>query len=264
MEKIFKDQLSNKITVNFPPRRIISLVPSQTELLFDLGLDEEISGVTKFCIHPREKCRTRAIVGGTKNFDFEKIDSLKPDLILANKEENYKEGIEILQKNYPVWISDINNINDCCDMIKSIAAITGKTETGVKIFNNINDSVTSLKTEKKYTVAYLIWKDPYMTVGSDTFIHSMLELAGFENIFSDHTRYPVITKDDLTDKNPDLIFLSSEPYPFKEKHLDEFKRINKSSEIILVDGEMFSWHGSRMQYAAEYYTKLRKMIADLY
>src|SRR5690606_23292409 len=120
------DQMNRRIYLEKMPERIISLVPSQTELLVDLGLAERIVGVTKFCIHPFGFKQKKTIIGGTKNFDFDKIDALKPDLIIGNKEENYKEGIERLIKNFPVWMSDIYDLQDTLQMMQSIGEITGK------------------------------------------------------------------------------------------------------------------------------------------
>lgn len=258
--RAYTDHLNNKIEIPSPPKRIISLVPSQTELLFDLGLTEEIAGRTKFCIHPKDAVKQIPTVGGTKVFNFSKIRSINPDLIIANKEENYKEGIEGLQKDFPVWISDIYDLSSCCDMIRSVGALVGKEEKGVEIAEKMRQDLSTFHPPEKYNVAYLIWKDPYMSIGSDTFIHQMLKLSGFKNVFADKNRYPVISAEEIHERQPELIFLSSEPYPFKEKHLEEFKKISPSSKIILVDGELFSWHGSRLLHSADYFHALHQSI----
>ncbi len=253
------DQLGNKIQFSFPPKRIISLVPSQTELLFDLGLDEEIVGVTRFCIHPKDQVKTKEKIGGTKRFDIEKTKSLQPDLIIANKEENYEEGITELQKYFPVWLSDIYNLDDAYAMMREVSRITNRELEGQKIIQEIKTNFSQLYTSNfgLQTCAYFIWRKPYMVVAKNTFIDSMLYVFGMKNVFEDLERYPEINPGLLTERKPDFIFLSSEPYSFSEKHFDEFKEFSPSSKIILVDGEMFSWYGSRLKYSAKYFKELR-------
>lgn len=261
--KQFKDQLNRTIKINFPPKRIISLVPSQTELLYDLGLENEIVGTTRFCIHPKEKFKEKIKIGGTKNVKLDKIRSLKPDLIIANKEENSKEDIEALAKEFPVWISDIYNLSDSYKMIADIGSLCKKEKEAKEMLVQIKSNFKQIvKANHLPSVAYLIWQKPFMAVNQNTFIHEMLKESGFQNVFENHSdRYPEITAKEITEAKPDYIFLSSEPYPFKEKHLEEFKLQFPDSEIILVDGEMFSWYGSRLIKFGEYYnTKLKQLL----
>jgi ABC-type Fe3+-hydroxamate transport system substrate-binding protein len=255
-ERNYKDQMGNELRLSALPSRIISLVPSQTELLFDLGLENEVVGITKFCIHPKDKVNHVSRIGGTKKFDFDKIDQLKPDLIIGNKEENYKEGIEKLQKKFPVWMSDINDLYEALFMIQSIGEITGRDEKAYEIAFEIKKNMLSYKASVKKKALYLIWKDPFMTVGNDTFINEMLKIAGFENIFNDQFRYPVINEEVIRKAAPEIILLSSEPYPFTEKHIDEFRQLCPNANVILVDGEMFSWYGSRLRLATNYFKEL--------
>jgi ABC-type Fe3+-hydroxamate transport system substrate-binding protein len=255
--KSFKDQLGNNISINYPPQRIISLVPSQTEFLFDLGLNTEIIGVTRYCVYPETKCQNRIKVGGTKKVDFDLIFALLPDLIIANKEENTQEDIERLQEIFPVWVSDINNLNDAFDMMASLGEITDKSLEAKEIIFKIKKSFHDYSSEHTdVKVAYFIWRKPYMVAGGDTFINNMLFYAGYKNVFENKRRYPEVSDDDLRIANPDFILLSSEPYPFKEKHLDEFKNICPSAKVILVDGEYFSWYGSRLLGAMEYFNTI--------
>jgi len=258
---VFIDQTGRSVEINKRPQRIISLVPSQTELLADLGLETEVIGITKFCIHPDNWFRNKKRVGGTKQVKRDIIHQLQPDLIIANKEENVKEQIEGLAKQYPVWISDINYMADALLMIREIGSITGKEIAAEHIVTQINDKFLSL-TAPGYRpkTCYLIWKDPYMTVGSDTFIHSMLQTAGFENMFSDQKRYPEISINDLKNDTCEVLLLSSEPFPFKQKHIDELQQQLPHTQIILVDGEMFSWYGSRLLKAPSYFTELRNQL----
>jgi ABC-type Fe3+-hydroxamate transport system substrate-binding protein len=267
---IFTDQLGNSIEISSLPKRIVSLVPSQTELLFDLGLDEEVIGITKFCIHPGHWFRNKQRVGGTKNVNIEKIKSLQPDLILANKEENVKDQIEALQQIAPVWVSDVNNLDDALSMISSIGEITGKAiqakdlnaiiRNGFQQLSTISHQLSALNSQ--LSTAYLIWKDPYMTIGGDTFINDMLQRCGFTNIFKHQQRYPEIPVDQLKTLNCKLLLLSSEPYPFSQKHIEELQQYLPKTKIILVNGEMFSWYGSRLQFAPVYFTKLIEQIKE--
>lgn len=252
---VFVDQIGNSVTLHFTPNRIISLVPSQTELLFDLGLEEEIVGVTKFCIHPDEALNVKTIVGGTKKFDFSTIDQLKPDLIIGNKEENYKEGIELLSKEYPVWMSDIVTLEDSLAMIGAVGEVCGKEEEANAIITRIRTSFDLLKKKTPKRILYLIWRKPWMAAGPGTFIHSMIEKTGWINAVV-QSRYPELSSDEIQNINPDLILLSSEPYPFSEKHIEEISQIIPTAEIKLVDGEMFSWYGSRLVKAPVYFNSL--------
>jgi len=283
---LFIDQLNRTIELNFAPRKIISVVPSQTELLFDLGLNEEVIGITKFCVHPQQWFKTKTRMGGTKNLHLDEIRKLQPHLIIANKEENVKEQIETLAKDFPVWISDVNNLHDALEMMTAIGEITGKQNEAEILIKQIKTNFASLtnnqilkenfyskqpKTQNpKLKTAYLIWKDPYMTVGGDTFINDMLYYAGFENIFSQLNRYPQITIEQLRSANTSvetqcqLLILSSEPYPFKQKHIDELKDQLPDTKIILADGEMFSWYGSRLLKAPAYFKHLQIEALSLF
>lgn len=251
-DKIYKDQLGSGIALSKPPKRIISLVPSQTELLFDLGLDDEVIGITKFCVHPETWRNTKTIVGGTKRIRHDTIDELQPDLIIANKEENAKKDIELLQKKYPVWISDVISWQDALQMIKGIAAITGKVQRAEELIKQIENAFTDLPTLSSDKVLYLIWRGPWMAAAANTFIDTMLNKIGWQNALKDYSRYPELTTEQIQSLNPDYILLSSEPYPFKEAHIKELKLICPQAQVLLVDGEMFSWYGSRLLLSAEY------------
>ncbi len=250
--------------LNYLPKKIVSLVPSQTELLFDLGLEAETIGITKFCVHPQSWFKTKEKIGGTKTVNIDKILQLQPDLIIANKEENVKEQIEALAAAYPVWLSDVNNFEDALKMISNIGELTCKNEEAVNLINNITIAFKSFpKINHPIKTAYLIWQKPYMTVGGDTFINDMLLQCGFENVFANKTRYPQINIDDLPTANCQLLLLSSEPYPFKQKHIDELSKQLPGTKIILADGEFFSWYGSRMLQAPGYFKQLIAQIQGI-
>ncbi|MCZ4244342.1 helical backbone metal receptor [Pedobacter punctiformis] len=264
MQKSFTDQLGQEITINFPPQRIISVVPSQTELLFDLGLDQEIIGLTKFCIHPIEKFAERTKVGGTKKLNIDLIRDLKPDLIIGNKEENTQSDIEELAIDFPVWMSDIFTLDDAMKTISQIGALVDRVPEASYLNHLINAGFTDLKTlalqnyiNKK--MAYLIWRKPYMAAGKNTFIDDVLLSNGMTNVVS-QSRYPSVTLSELKALNPELILLSSEPYPFAEKHIEEINMVLPNAKIMLVDGEMFSWYGSRLVKAVQYFFEFQKEL----
>ncbi len=242
------------------PKRIISLVPSQTELLFDLGVEDELVGITKFCIHPADRVKNKAAVGGTKTLHIGQIQALKPDFILANKEENTREQIEALQRYYPVHVTDMTTLPDALAMIREVGALVGRATEAAILAQQIETRLLPPFPPLSLTVAYLIWRKPYMVAANDTFIHSMLEVAGFTNAFSNQTRYPEVTPDDLQQAQPDLIFLSSEPYPFMQKHVRELQEICPAAQVLLIDGEVFSWYGSRLLRASDYFRNLRNEI----
>lgn len=256
----FIDQTGRKVTVPYNPMRIVSVVPSQTELLYDLGLRDEVVGITKFCIHPEEWFHVKTRIGGTKKLDIEKIKSLNPDLIIANKEENTMEQIEELIKYFPVWISDVKTLAEALNMIESIGKIVFRESEAKKIVDKIKERFSHLPIQSSHKkVLYLIWKEPYMTVNSDTFINDMINRCGWVNVFGNHpNRYPEITIEDIINANPEIILFSSEPYPFKEKHIDELKQLLPHSIIKLVDGELFSWYGSQLIKSPEYFLQIIK------
>jgi ABC-type Fe3+-hydroxamate transport system substrate-binding protein len=277
------DQTGNVITLYQLPGRIISLVPSQTELLFDLKLDEEVIGITKFCVHPDKWFTTKTRIGGTKTINISKVKSLQPDLIIANKEENVKEQIEELRLIAPVYVSDISNLEDALQMITDVGQLVSKDEKAKHLASEIQASFEELETNSQYSTinsqpyninsstyhptqlnqpnaAYLIWKDPYMAAGGDTFINDMMKRCGFKNVFKSFHRYPQIEICPLSSVNCQLLLLSTEPYPFTQKHIDELQPHLPDTKIVLADGEMFSWYGSRLLYAADYFKKLIALV----
>lgn len=259
-----KDQLHRKLQMQEPPKRIVSLVPSQTELLVDLGLVNIIVGVTKFCVHPDGLRKEKTIVGGTKEVHFDKIKTLKPDIILCNKEENTKEMISELEKIAPVHISDIFTIEDSLELIKMYGDLFNVVEKAQSIIDTIEikrKAFSELQIEKpKLKVAYFIWKTPWMVAANQTFINEILSINNFENVYQNENRYPEILLSELKEKQPDVILLSSEPYPFKINDANELKSIFTETKIMVVDGEAFSWYGSRLIKAFDYFEKLQNTI----
>ena len=247
-------------SIHSEKKKIVSLVPSITELLYDLGLKEEVVGITKFCVHPEKWLQEKTIVGGTKNLRISTIENLQPDLIIASKEENVEEQVKLLSKNFDVLLTDVMTIKDGFQLLSDIAFIVGKKDAGDDLISKTKSAFAVLK-QHAYAknnipkVVYLIWKDPFMSVGADTFIHHMINAAGFENILASSSRYPIITESELKNLAPDYIFLSTEPYPFKAIHQSQLQEQFPDSKIILIDGEMFSWYGSRMQKFPNYIIK---------
>lgn len=254
---LFTDQTGRVVHAPEHPMRIVSLVPSQTELLFDLGLENEVIGITKFCVHPEQWFRTKTRVGGTKQVNIELIQKLQPDLIIANKEENVRDQVEELSKSFPVWVSDVDNIKEALGMIRDIGRLTGKESRASDLISAIQKNFESSSLYKnRHRAAYLIWKDPWMAAGGDTFINAMMEAAGLDNVFKELSRYPEVTIPELRDADCRFLLLSSEPFPFRQKHADELSQLLPGNKVLLVDGEMFSWYGSRMKYAPGYFRNL--------
>lgn len=242
--------------------KVVSLVPSITEALFDLGLTEkEVVGRTKFCIHPEEKVKNITVIGGTKNINIDKIKALQPDLILANKEENIKEQVEALMDDFKVIVTNVETIEDNYYLLKSLGKLFNKEEKA-QLFNlKIYEILNQAKISSSIKVAYLIWKNPYMTIGSDTFIHKILTEIGFENIFKGNTRYPEIQTEDLAEA--DIIMLSSEPFPFKEKHIEELREFYPEKKMMIVDGEAFSWYGTHIAKCENYFKELISEVESI-
>lgn len=256
MTRVVTDQMNRTIRLEGIPCRIVSLVPSQTELLHDLGLSDEVVGITKFCIYPEEWFKSKNRVGGTKQVNIEKVKALQPDLIIGNKEENTIEDIAALEKIAPVWMSDIYTYEDALEMISLLGNVLGKENECAEIISEIDNEFKSLPAFNAKKVLYFIWKDPDYLAGKSTFIDAMITKAGFDNLCKDE-RYPELKEQS---ENPDYIFLSSEPFPFKKDHEREFQARFPQAKIVFVDGELFSWYGSRMKRFPRYIVNLMALM----
>jgi ABC-type hemin transport system substrate-binding protein len=246
--------------------RIVSVVPSITELVYDLGLEAQLVGITKFCVQPPHLLRQISHIGGTKTLRIEAIKKLQPDLVIANKEENTKEQIEEIATFSQVLVTDVPDYHAALKMITTVGEITNTHPAANKLKLQIEAeylSLTKLNLLTKSTprVIYLIWQNPWMTVGNDTFVHSMLEILGYYNVFSAHKRYPELSDEDIRNAQPDFVFLSSEPFPFKQKHQARLKILCPNAQIVLVDGEAFSWYGSRMLHSVSYFCSLKAQLS---
>lgn len=247
--------------LHYRPQRIISLVPSLTELLSQLGLEEQVVGITRFCVHPPGWKKKKIIIGGTKNIQPEKIKALQPDLIIASKEENVRAQVEALAGDHNIYLTDIATLDDALHVIKEIGLLTHTSSTANGIVNDIKNGFEAIEPLNNIPTAYFIWRNPYMTVGGDTFIHDILTRCGLQNIYASQQRYPEADISDLKQRGCQLLLLSSEPYPFKQKHVDELQQQLPGTTIILVDGEMFSWYGSRLLQAPSYLHELLQILS---
>ncbi len=257
-----KDQLYRDIHLKEIPKRIVSLVPSQTELLYDLGLELSIVGITKFCVHPPHLRNEKNVVGGTKTVHFDKIKSLKPDIILCNKEENTVDMIRELELIAPVHISDICTIEDCLELIEmygkmfSVEAKANEIRKTIKL--KLDDFHSYTRYKPKLKTAYFIWKKPWMVAAKHTFIDTLLQLNKFENYYGNLERYPEVTLSERKKETADLVLLSSEPFPFKDKHTETMRKFFPESKIVVVNGEAFSWYGTRLLAAFDYFKSLHQ------
>ncbi|MCF6141581.1 helical backbone metal receptor [Flavobacterium sp. K77] len=263
--KKYTDQLGITHSFESAPQRIISLVPSQTELLYELGLEEKIVGITKFCVHPYHFKSTKKIVGGTKKVHFEKIKILQPDIIICNKEENTEEMVTELRKIATVWVTDICTIEDNLQMITDFGQLFNARTEAQKWNDKLRFALANFKNfiadKPIKKVAYFIWKDPYMVAGGSNFINELLKLNHFENIYEDRGRYPEVEIGKIrAEGDPAIVFLSSEPFPFTEQHAFEIGVHTHHAKTIFVDGEMFSWYGSRLLKAFDYFIKLHQKL----
>lgn len=238
------DQIGRQVEVN-SVRRVVSLVPSITELLIDMGVN--VVGRTKFCIHPSNDIDDVKIIGGTKKFRYDEIEKQEPDLIVGNKEENDRVGIEKLETKYPVWISDISSVEDALQLVTMLGSVLNKEENSEGIVAQLKKAYEALAGKERGTIMYFIWKNPWMTAGQGTYIDTMLRWCGYENVIKDD-RYPTLNLSNWTLENepPEQIFLSSEPFPFSEKHIDEVRSLFPKTKIKLVNGEFYSWYGTRL------------------
>jgi ABC-type Fe3+-hydroxamate transport system substrate-binding protein len=259
-----QDHTGKFFELKAPPQRIVSLVPSQTELLYDLGLEEQVVGITKFCIHPAHWFKSKQRIGGTKNVNIEVVRALQPDLVIANKEENVKEQINAIESFCPVYTTIVDSCPSALRMIRDLGIITHATKQAEALATQIESTLFSFQPIRRYRSLYLIWKDPYMSVGGDTFISNMIKQGGFDNLLDHETRYPILDTAKIKALNPELILLSSEPYPFKQKHIHELAEICPKATTILVDGEMFSWYGSRMLLSAKYFESLQHQLIGIH
>ncbi len=254
------DDIGQKITLDKSHLRCVSLVPSITELLVDLGV--ELIGRTKFCIHPASIKETVPQIGGTKNPRIEDILGLDPEIIIANKEENRKEDVEALARKVPVFTTDVRNLQDNIRLIDSMAQIFGKEKEAEILKSELLDLLDLESSQPSVPSLYMIWKEPWMAAGGDSFIDDVMQKIGLQNVLQESIRYPSLKESEIQELNPSLVLLSSEPYPFGEKNIEEIRDLLPQAKVILVDGEAFSWYGSRIIKKAPYLSQISKSIHE--
>ncbi|MGM8214824.1 ABC transporter substrate-binding protein [Bacillaceae bacterium W0354] len=252
-QNIVVDHLGRTVEYSFPPKRIISIAPGLTDTLYTLNLDKEIVGRTRYCIYPKGKVEQSETVGGTKKIHLEKIRALKPDLIFAEKEENTKEIVETLEQEFPVFVAEVQSVQDAYKMITDLGTVTDRKHQAEQLVTTIKDGFKSLPAGQNKKIGYVIWKNPYMVAGNHTYINTVFEMMGFENAFKKFDgRYPEVTEKDFQNANLDYLFLATEPFPFKEEHRRNFSELLPDVNVQILDGEMF-WYGPRMIDAVEYF-----------
>lgn len=243
-----------------PPRRIVSLIPSTTETLCALGLADALVGVTAYCREPADVLRTKARVGGEKDPDLGRIRALEPDLVIANVEENRREHVEALRAfGIPIWVTYPRTVAEAIQMIRELGEVTGTDARAAELADELEalyrEVAAKTSARPPLRVFYAIWRNPYMTIGPDTYIHDVLRVCGAANVFGDRAeRYPTVTLEEVAARRPETIVLPDEPFRFRPAHVKDFEPYPdvpavREGRILLVDGKPFSWHGSRLAEA---------------
>lgn len=234
------------------PRRIVSLVPSLTEALFALGVGSNVVGRTRYCTQPPRSVGRIPKVGGTKKADVGRILELEPDLVVAVKEENTREDVEaLMQAGIPVFLGAPETVTEAVRMMRDLARRV-EAPLAREVLDPVERVLGRLNGAAGSTIRVFvpIWKDPYMSVGSDTYVHDVLRICGGENVCSGATRYPEVTLDEVEAARPEVVLLPDEPYPFSAEDLSEFYALDvpaaREDRIHLVDGKLLTWYGPRM------------------
>jgi ABC-type Fe3+-hydroxamate transport system substrate-binding protein len=221
-----------------PPRRIISLVPSLTETLFDLGAGDAVVAITDFCIFPPDLSLPR--IGGTKNPRVEEIRALAPDLVHMNLEENLRRHAEAIEGFAPVFVTEPKSVEDVIALIEQLGAIHHRRERAMELAEELRSQLRAMP-KRAFTFACPIWKNPWMWCGGDTYVSRLVEAAGGSNVLRDRERYPQLALEDVLAMKPDVVFLPDEPYLFT----DEDAASIKGKVVGPFPGHLFTWHGTR-------------------
>ena len=229
-------------------QRIVSLVPSLTELVFWFGLGESVVGRTRFCTEPAGEVERVAIVGGTKNPRVDRITALRPDLVLANKEENRREDIEALRgAGLEVLLTDPNTVADAVTMIRELGALLGAERRAEELTADVATALAEVQSGRsRPRVAVAVWKEPFLALGAESYGHDLIQVSGGQIVLAGQNRYPEVSLAELAELAPDLILLPDEPYPFKERDRAAFADIAPTQ---LIDGRLVWWYGPRMPQA---------------
>ena len=247
----FKDALGRKVEIARPPRRIVSLVPSLTEALFAFGLAERVAGVTRYCVEPAE-ARRKPRVGGTKNVDVAKVSAIEPDLVLANVEENTRDDVDaLIAAGLPVFVTYPRTVAGAIAELRELATMTGGDEAARPIIVGAEEAVAVAEAANERRKALRtfcpIWRNPWMTIGPDTYMHDFLRVCGAENIYGQSAeRYPAIELAAVAEHWPEVVLLPDEPYRFGRKHVPEVIEALGDVRTYLVDGKSLCWYGPRI------------------
>jgi len=239
------------------PRRIVSLVPSLTELVWHLGAGDQLVGRTRFCTEPAGAIASVEIVGGTKNPRVDRIVALAPDLVIANKEENRREDVQALRAaGIDVLLTDPNSVAEALAMVSKLGALLGFETAAAELVSATTAEFAERFPPKRPRVFVAVWKDPDMGLGSASYGNDLIERCGAVNVLAGRPRYPGLAPGELADLRPDLILLPDEPYPFKPGDTDAYSAI---APAIVVDGKLLWWYGPRMPAAIR---ELRAIFAS--
>jgi iron complex transport system substrate-binding protein len=265
MERAVTDHLGREVRFAYPPQRIVSLCPSLTETLLDLGLAGRVVGRTKYCIHPADRVGDIADVGGTKQVDLDRLRSLEPDLVIAEKEENTREQIDTIAREVPVFVVDVNDLAEALRAVRDLGELTSRRGEAMTLMDRIRVALDGVHPAlPAVKVAYLIWRNPYMAAARHTYIDALLRRCGLVNVCAQlDGRYPEVTLERLGELGPRFVLLASEPFPFADGHRAEIEQALPAMKAVGVNGELFSWYGSRLLRAAPYFNEvLRRLRGD--
>jgi len=258
LDRVVRDALGRDINFSLVPERVISLIPSITESLFDLGLGNRIVGVSQFCTYPEHLVLEKPRVGGQKNPNHDAIASLNPDLIILNQEENRKEDIERFSSRYRTFVTFPRRFADSAELLRDLSRIFDvplMTEPYIRTI-----SAHSRRPQASIRTLYLIWRKPWMSINHDTYIHDVMRVFGFDNVCAGmEKRYPELTEAEIARLNPECIILPDEPFRFRERHREEILTWPVSAchddRVVLVDGTYFCWYGTRAARTEDYLTR---------
>jgi len=251
------------------PQRIVSLVPSLTESVASLGGADRLVAVTEWCVHPQDVVKTIPKVRGTKNPYVKKILELKPDLVLANREENRERHVVELRRHVPVFVTYPRSVFDALKTVKDLGVLLEAPERAAEIAEACETLIDGIheSADPYFHTACLIWRDPWMAVGPDTYIHDLLGHFGFVNVYRDEDgRYPETSLQELSERGAEIVLLPSEPYEFQDNHREEvqaavWQRV-PGCRVVLVDGSYLTWWGTRTLAALRYLTSLRRRLTE--
>ena len=266
---VLTDDVGREHAFHSSPRRIVSLVPSLTETIALLAGTDKLAGITRYCIHPQEKLRQIPRIGGTKDPNIDQILSADIDLVIANKEENLPQHIEALEKKLPVFITFPRSIQQTIKTVMDLGILTDARDNAEQFSHSCKAILKAIEADSAIApplkTACMIWKDPWMTVGPDTYVSDVLATLGLQNIFdSSQDRYFKTALEDVIAREPQVILLPDEPYEFgkSDKALieDFLKAQGAKARVELIDGSSLTWFGSRTLPALGYLRKFKKSL----